>query len=240
MSTYNLHNLRMAAQARGFVDFHVEGGDEGRSTDEGVSLCEAATCGTLVFGDESDFCRTHRMPRMNVCGFGACKMSGSSRQVLAHQAVCPHRERTSFADQTHWVCPKCGIRAQSDNRYMVSHIENCEAPFPLHRAAEVAIPPPVASGRALSFEALAAEIGKLVEAKQAAYGDSFGKSGGILRILYPAGISLTQLDDALTIVRVVDKLFRIATDRDALGENPWKDILGYALLAVASADRGSV
>jgi hypothetical protein len=33
---------------------------------------------------------------------------------------------------------------------------------------------------------------------------------------------------------VIDKLKRIATDRDALGENPWKDIMGYSLLAVAN------
>lgn len=67
--------------------------------------------------------------------------------------------------------------------------------------------------------------------KQAAYGDSFGKSGEIMRILYPGGIPLEKLEDALTVVRVVDKLFRVATDRDALGENPWRDVQGYALLA---------
>src|SRR6185436_3957030 len=31
------------------------------------------------------------------------------------------------------------------------------------------------------------EIGELVEKKQQAYGDSFGKSGAVLRILYPNG-----------------------------------------------------
>ena len=56
--------------------------------------------------------------------------------------------------------------------------------------------------------------------------------GILLRALYPDGIPLGKLDDALTVVRVVDKLFRIATARDALGESPWRDIAGYALLAV--------
>lgn len=84
-----------------------------------------------------------------------------------------------------------------------------------------------------AYVKLAASIGQLVAEKQVAYGDSFGKSGAVLRILYPEGIALAQLDDALTIVRVLDKLFRIATDKDAFGESPWKDIVGYGLLAVA-------
>lgn len=86
------------------------------------------------------------------------------------------------------------------------------------------------------FRGLGAEIGALVEQKQAAYGDSFGKSGAVMRILYPDGIPPEKLDDALTVVRVVDKLFRIATDRDALGESPWRDVAGYSLLAVRRAE----
>lgn len=95
----------------------------------------------------------------------------------------------------------------------------------------------------MSYAKLGEAIGTLVESKQAAYGDSFGKSGSVMRILYPDGIKPEQLDDALTVVRVLDKLFRIATDRDALGESPWRDIAGYALLSVArieakNAERG--
>ena len=78
-----------------------------------------------------------------------------------------------------------------------------------------------------------AEIGKLIAEKQQAYGGSFGKSGAIVRVLYPDGIPLDKLDDALTVIRIIDKLFRIATDRDALGESPWRDIAGYAILSVA-------
>ncbi len=85
----------------------------------------------------------------------------------------------------------------------------------------------------MNYPELARGIGELVEKKQAAYGDSFGKSGQVMRLLYPDGILLAKLDDALTVVRVVDKLFRIATDRDALGESPWRDVAGYALLSVA-------
>jgi hypothetical protein len=85
----------------------------------------------------------------------------------------------------------------------------------------------------VKYSEMGLAIGQLVEKKQAAYGDSFGKSGAIIQILYPDGIPVAKLDDALTVVRVVDKLFRIATDRDAFGESPWRDIAGYSLLAIA-------
>lgn len=87
------------------------------------------------------------------------------------------------------------------------------------------------------YQDLGRSIGELVEKKQAAYGDSFGKSGAVMRILYPDGISSEQMDDALTVVRVVDKLFRVATDRDALGESPWRDVAGYSLLAAMRVER---
>ena len=83
---------------------------------------------------------------------------------------------------------------------------------------------------------IAIDIAKTVMAKQDAYGDSFGKSGDVMRILYPDGIDPEQYDDALCVVRIVDKLFRIATDRDALGESPYRDIAGYGILGAAHAE----
>ena len=82
----------------------------------------------------------------------------------------------------------------------------------------------------MSFKKLGQEIGQLVDDKQAAYGDSFGKSGAVLRILYPDGVGPGQYDDMLAVVRIVDKLFRIATDKDAFGESPYRDICGYSML----------
>ena len=84
-----------------------------------------------------------------------------------------------------------------------------------------------------NYEDLGAMVGRLVDKKQAAYGDSHGKSGAVLAILYPDGVRLEQYGDMLTVARVIDKLFRIATDRDALGEDPWRDIAGYGLLGAA-------
>ena len=84
------------------------------------------------------------------------------------------------------------------------------------------------------FERIGAEVGRLVAAKNAAYGDSFARSGEILAILYPGGIRVEQYRDALAVVRVVDKLFRIATRKGAFGESPWRDVAGYGILGAAS------
>ena len=84
----------------------------------------------------------------------------------------------------------------------------------------------------MNYTDIGKQVGDLVTEKNTAYGDSFGKSSGILRILYPNGISPDQYDDSLTVTRIIDKLFRIATAKDALGESPYRDIAGYALLSV--------
>lgn len=89
------------------------------------------------------------------------------------------------------------------------------------------------------FKEIGTEIGKLVQEKNEAYGDSFAKSGEILRLLYPDGIKPEQYDDALAVVRVVDKLFRIATRKDAFGESPWRDIAGYGILGTAGDESTS-
>lgn len=78
------------------------------------------------------------------------------------------------------------------------------------------------------------EIGKLVSDKQEAYGDSFSKSEEIIKILYPNGVKTENYRDLLTITRIIDKLFRIATKKDAFGESPYRDIAGYALLGLVS------
>lgn len=96
--------------------------------------------------------------------------------------------------------------------------------------------PEVTKGK---FEVVAEEIAKLVSVKNKAYGDSFKKSGNVIRELYPTGVKPEQYDDMLSIVRILDKLFRIATYKNALGEDPWKDVMGYALLSVERNKNGS-
>jgi hypothetical protein len=90
------------------------------------------------------------------------------------------------------------------------------------------------------YERIGLEVGKLVAEKQVAYGDSFGRAGNVLREMYPDGIRPDQYDDMLAIVRIVDKLFRIANRKDAFGESPGRDIAGYGTLIAAKheAQRG--
>jgi len=85
----------------------------------------------------------------------------------------------------------------------------------------------------IDYEKIGREIGKLVQEKQEAYGNSFGNAGKILKVLYPKGIPIEKYDDALSVIRVIDKLFRIATKKDAFGESPWRDITGYGILGVS-------
>ena len=82
------------------------------------------------------------------------------------------------------------------------------------------------------YEEIGRDIGCLVDKKQKQYGDSFGKSGYILNILYPNGVPVDQYTNLLTLTRVIDKLFRVATNHPSDEESPWKDIAGYALLAL--------
>lgn len=82
----------------------------------------------------------------------------------------------------------------------------------------------------------AEQIANLVNEKNAAYGDSFAKSQEVIRTLYPNGIPVEQYSNALAMIRVIDKLFRIATNNDPFGENPWDDIVGYGLLAATNGE----
>lgn len=86
------------------------------------------------------------------------------------------------------------------------------------------------------YESLGASVGRLVAAKQAAYGNSFSKSGAILRALYPEGIAPEQYDDVLALTRMIDKFFRIANGNQG-GEDAWQDLAGYSLLGMARGKR---
>jgi hypothetical protein len=87
------------------------------------------------------------------------------------------------------------------------------------------------------FSEVGQAVGKIVKEKQEAYGDSFGRSGECLRQMFPQGIKPDQYDDLLTIARILDKLFRIASDPEAFEENPYQDIVGYGLLGMKRYDK---
>jgi len=81
-----------------------------------------------------------------------------------------------------------------------------------------------------SYAEIGEEIGKLVQEKQEAYGDAHGKAAKVIEALYPDGIPVSAYTKALTIIRICDKLFRVATDNDPMGESPFRDIAGYGIL----------
>ena len=83
------------------------------------------------------------------------------------------------------------------------------------------------------FVDVATDVARLVQQKNDAYGNSFAISGDFLRLLYPKGMMPNQYDDALTFVRMFDKMCRLATSPDAFNEDPRRDMLGYAILNVA-------
>jgi hypothetical protein len=90
------------------------------------------------------------------------------------------------------------------------------------------------------YEALGEQIGILLNEKQESYGNAFGNMETILQTLYPNGIKTYQYKDILTLTRILDKVFRIANlpenRKDKMGEEPYKDIAGYAILALAEEE----
>lgn len=92
-------------------------------------------------------------------------------------------------------------------------------------------------GQSDTYQRLGSEIGKLVDEKHAAYGNSFGSASAFLRLLFPQGVLPDRYEDLLYIVRIYDKIVRLVTNRDAFGESPLQDICGYSLLALELENR---
>lgn len=77
------------------------------------------------------------------------------------------------------------------------------------------------------------DLQTLMLSKRKAYGNAFNDAPQILKHLYPNGIQPHQYDDLLTIVRILDKIYRIANGANT--EDPWQDIAGYAVLSMEKA-----
>ena len=90
--------------------------------------------------------------------------------------------------------------------------------------------------KTLNYTKIGEEVGKLVTEKNKAYGDSFAQSNKVMEAFFPDGVRPDQYTDMLAIVRVVDKLFRIANQKEAFGESPWRDICGYGILGIANSE----
>jgi hypothetical protein len=85
-----------------------------------------------------------------------------------------------------------------------------------------------------SYTDLARNIGEMTDAKGTQYGNATEKVAEIIAILYPNGIPPFAYRNSLLIVRVLDKLCRLANQGedgvDKGGEDPWRDVAGYALI----------
>jgi len=83
------------------------------------------------------------------------------------------------------------------------------------------------------FERIAAEIGKLVTEKNAAYSNSAEKTARILEILFPSGVSVEQYKYMQLITRICDKLARLSNGHI---KDSGEDIAGYGILIAAMAE----
>lgn len=84
------------------------------------------------------------------------------------------------------------------------------------------------------FTEMACRIGGVVDEKNQAYGDSFSRCGEFLKTLYPNGIRPEQYIDALCLVRMFDKMSRIANGHY---EDSYEDLAGYSLLGAARSEK---
>lgn len=97
------------------------------------------------------------------------------------------------------------------------------------------------------FEDKGLEIGKLVDKKQAAYGDSVGKTSQLMKIFLQEyknddntyTIPEELLDHILLQVRMIDKQNRLFSNPkgDLMQENPYADTVGYGLLGMRMSER---
>ena len=78
-----------------------------------------------------------------------------------------------------------------------------------------------------TLKELTKELGDMLEEKQAAYGDSIEESGKFLSVLYPKGIPPENYQTVALLVRMFDKMKRIANG--ASNENSWQDLAGYSV-----------
>jgi hypothetical protein len=80
------------------------------------------------------------------------------------------------------------------------------------------------------FLGLGEEIGRMLANKNRKYGDSYARMAHVLPMFYPDGVPGDHLLDAVFILRIIDKLMRIASAQGDDEEDPVKDIAGYAIL----------
>jgi len=137
------------------------------------------------------------------------------------------------------VCPHCGFAVAAYSK----KTEEVQATAEANDAPALTLTQPPAPAvtdqeACEGYTEFAIALGRMLIEKQRAYGNSFGKAGDVLKLLYPHGITVEQYGDLLTITRIIDKLFRVANQKHYGGESPYRDIAGYAIMAACEDERG--
>lgn len=83
------------------------------------------------------------------------------------------------------------------------------------------------------FQDAAKMVANVLTEKNASYGDATTVTASIAKLLWSEGIPVSQLDEALVVIRMLDKLCRIAKGTKFANEDAWLDLAGYALLVLA-------
>ena len=85
-----------------------------------------------------------------------------------------------------------------------------------------------------TFKDIASETAEILEIKNRAYGNSFNKTTEFLKLLFPDGVVDDQYCHLMYIIRVLDKIGRIANSSLLPPEegvvDAYKDINGYTTL----------
>jgi hypothetical protein len=89
-----------------------------------------------------------------------------------------------------------------------------------------------------SFHSLGEELADMLDNKNRQYGDSYARMAHVLPMFYPDGVPGDRLLDAVFILRIIDKLMRIASAQGDDVEDPVKDIAGYAILRMKEMRSG--
>ena len=79
------------------------------------------------------------------------------------------------------------------------------------------------------YKEIGERIGSIVDVKNMQYGDSINCTADFLKLLFPNGIPVEAYKDLGIIVRIWDKIKRIASGNKG-SENAYNDIAGYAIL----------
>jgi hypothetical protein len=87
-------------------------------------------------------------------------------------------------------------------------------------------------------------ISSMLGDKRDSYGDNLIVSGQFLKLLYPEGIPANAYPEVLVIIRLFDKLMRIANQHRSPElwteqETPWLDVAGYAIAIMYDLARSS-